>query len=165
MAKTASVATRKAIEFLNGAELGLQVAIQQAAADSGVNLGGISRVNVVGQNVSVELSERSETVKYPRVHVYADRVRNLLTEKFRSFSGTVRVVAEVRVSQDRIEEIEDRIRLYTDAVTQVLDWHRGAWGEGAYFMGRYQVDIQPVKRGGLNFLQIATVTFEVDVSA
>ena len=165
MAKTASVATRKMIEFLNGSDRGLNAAIQQAAMDSGMDLSDIPQVNVADQNVSVELSERSETVKYPRIHVYADRVKNLLTEKFRDFSGTVRVVAEVRVSQDRIEQIEDRLRLYTDSVTQVLDWHRGAWGEGTYFMGRYQVDIQAVKRGGLNFLQIATVTFELDVSA
>ncbi len=165
MAKTASVATRKTMEFLNASELGLRDAIQQTAMDSGVDLDGISHANVIGQNVSAELSERSETVKYPRIHVYADRVKNLLTEKFRNFSGTVRVVAEVRVSQDRIEDIEEQVRLYADAVTQVLDWHRGAWGEGAFFVGRYQVDIEAVKRGGLNFLQIATVTFEVDVSA
>ena len=54
----------------------------------------------------------------------------LLTEKFRTFSGKVRTVAEVRVSQDRIEGIEEQLRLYVDAVTQVLDANRGSWGQG-----------------------------------
>ncbi len=99
-------------------------------------------------------------VKYPVVHVYSDRVRNLLTEKFRTFSGKVRTVAEVRVSQDRIEGMEEQLRLYVDAVTQVLDANRGSWGEGAFFTGGYEVSIDPVQHGGRNFLQIAKVSLK-----
>ena len=102
-------------------------------------------------------------MKYPVVHVYSDRVRNLLTEKFRTFSGKVRTVAEVRVSQDRIEGLEDQLRLYVDAVTQVLDANRGSWGQGAFFTGGYEVNFDPVQHGGRNFLQIAKVSFEVDL--
>jgi len=119
---------------------------------------------VVNQNVSFELTERAQIVKYPAVYVYVDRVRNLLTEKFRTFSGKVRTVAEVRVSQDRIEGVEEQLRLYVEAVTQVLDANRGSWGEGAFFTGGYEVSIDPVRHGGKNFLQIAKVEFEVDMS-
>src|ERR1700686_1527074 len=120
--------------------------------------------HIVRQNVAFDVEERSLAVKYPVVHVYADRVRNALTEKFRTFSGKVRTVAEVRVSQDRIEGIEDRVRLYVDAVTQVLDQNRGSWGEGAFFTGGYEVTYEPVRHGGKNFLQSAKVTLEVDLS-
>jgi len=99
------------------------------------------------------------------VQVYVDRVRNLLTEKFRKFSGKVRTVAEVRVSQDRIEGIEEQLRLYVDAVTQVLEANRGSWGEGAFYTGGYEVTFEPVKHGGKNFLQAAKVVFEVDLSS
>ena len=103
-------------------------------------------------------------VKYPVVYVYSDRVRNVLTEKFRNFSGKVRTVTEVRVSQDRIEGIEDQLRLYVDAVTQVLDANRGNWGQGAFYTGGYEVTFDPVQHGGQNFLQVAKVSFEVDFS-
>jgi len=118
----------------------------------------------MNQNVSFELTERAQTAKYPAVYVYTDRVRNLLTEKFRTFSGKVRTVAEVRVSQDRIEGVEEQSRLYVEAVTQVLDSNRGSWGEGAFFTGGYEVSIDPVRHGGKNYLQIARVEFEVDLS-
>ena len=80
-------------------------------------------------------------------------------------SGKVRTVAEVRMSQDRIEGLEDQTRLYVDAVTQVLDQNRGTWDLGLFFTGGYEVRFEPVQYGGRNFLQIARVTFEVDLSS
>jgi hypothetical protein len=165
MAKSASIAARRVVEFLTAPEAGLGPAVEQLARESGVALTPIPPAHVVNQNVAFELSERSQAVKYPVVHVYADRVRNLLTEKFRTFSGKIRTVAEVRVSQDRIEGMEEQLRLYVDAVTQVLDANRGSWGEGAFFTGGYEVGFDPVRHGGKNFLQIATVTIEVDLSS
>ncbi len=46
-----------------------------------------------------------------------------------------------------------------DAVTRVLDQNRGSWGEGAFFSGKYEVAIDPVKHGGRNFLQVAKGCF------
>lgn len=165
MANTGSVATRKVVEFLSARETGLGLAVAELAEESGVKLANVPPAHVVNQNVSAELNEKSQVVKYPVVHVYADRIKNELKEKFRTFSGTVRTVAEVRVSEDRIEGIEERLRLYVDAVTRVLDRNRGTWGEGAFFSGKYEVVIDPVKHGGRNFLQVAKVVFEVDLSS
>jgi hypothetical protein len=165
MANTGSLATRKMVEFLTASDTGIDQAVAQLAEDSGVALAPIPPTHIVAQNMSFELSERSLVVKYPVVQVYVDRVRNLLTEKFRKFSGKVRTVAEVRVSQDRIEGIEEQLRLYVDAVTQVLEANRGSWGEGAFYTGGYEVTFEPVKHGGKNFLQAAKVVFEVDLSS
>jgi len=164
MAKTGSVATRKVVEFLTAPDKGLGPAVARIAEETAMELAAIPPAHVMNQNVSVELSERAQIVKYPAVYVYTDRVRNLLTEKFRTFSGKVRTVAEVWVSQDRMEGVEEQLRLYVEAVTEVLDANRGNWGEGAFFTGGYEVSIDPVRHGGRNFLQIAKVEFEVDMS-
>jgi hypothetical protein len=165
MAKTASVTARKMVEFLTEPEKGVASAIGQLAEDSGVRLAVIEPGQIVAQNMSFEIAERSLVVKYPSIHVYVDRVKNLLTEKFRRFSGKIRTVAEVRVSQDRLEGIEEQLRLYVDAVTQVLDGNRGNWGEGAFYAGGYEVAFEAVKHGGRNFVQVAKVSFEVDLSS
>jgi hypothetical protein len=165
MAQTASIATRKFVEFLTAPDTGIGPAIANLAADSGIPLTPIPPERIFSQNMSIALAERSQAVKYPAVQVYSDRVRNLLTEKFRHFSGKVRTVAEVRVSQDRIGGLENQLRLYVDAVTQILDSNRGSWGEGAFFSGGYEVTFDPVQHGGRNFLQIAKVIFEVDLSS
>ena len=164
MAQAASITARKFIEFLSAPTTGVGPAVSGLAADSGIALAPLPPEHIVNQNIPAAIAERSQAVKYPVVHVYSDRVRNVLTEKFRKFSGKVRTVAEIRFSQDRVEGIEEQLRLYVDAVTQVLDANRGTWGEGAYFAGAYEVSFDPVQHGGRNFLQIARVTFEVDLS-
>jgi hypothetical protein len=165
VAQTASIATQIFVGFLTAPETGVSAAVANLATDSGVPLPPIPTEQVVNQNVSIALAERAQAVIYPVVQVYSDRVRNLLTEKFRTFSGKIRTIAEVRVSQDRLEGIEDQLRLYVDAVTQVLDSNRGSWGQGVFFTGGYEVSFDPVQHGGRNFLQVARVSFEVDLSS
>ena len=165
MAQAASIVTSQVVAFLKAPNTGVSQAVGTLAADSGLALTPLPPEHVVAQNTSIAISERSLAVKYPVIHVYVDRARNLLTEKFRTFSGKVRTVAEVRVSQDRIEGLEDQLRLYVDAVTQVLDGNRGVWAQGVFFTGGYEVNFDPVQHGGRNFLQVAKVSFEVDLSS
>src|SRR5580700_10762980 len=165
MAITASVAAAKMVGFLAAPDTGVNSAVGQLAQDTGVALAPVPPAHIIAQHVPFALAEKAKAVKYPVMYVYTDRIRNLLTEKFRRFSGKVRTVTEVRVSQDRVEETEARLRLYVDAVTQVLDANRGSWGQGAFYTGGYEVNFEPVQQGGKNFLQVAKVTFEVDMSA
>ena len=111
------------------------------------------------------MSDRSADVKYPAVYIYCDKIANLLTEKFRSFSGKAHMVVEVRLSQDRIEGLEKGLQLYVDAITQVLEQNQGDWGQGMFYTGGYEVAFGPVKHGGRNFIQIAKITFEVGASS
>lgn len=164
MAQTASVITGLFAGFLKATDTGVSQAVGQLAQDTGIALAPLPPEHVVSQNVPAAIAERTVQVNYPAVYVYSDRVRNVLTEKFRTFSGKVRTVAEIRVSQDRITGLEDQTRLYVDAVTQVLDANRGSWGQGAFFTGGYEITFEPVAQGGKNFLQVATVSFEVDLS-
>ncbi len=164
MAVTASVAAQKMVGFLTDINTGVNPAVGQLANDTSVSLAPIPATRVVNQNVPVAVAEKAAGPNYPVMYVYTDRVRNLLTEKFRNFSGKVRTVTEVRVSQDRIEGLENQLRLYVDAVTQVLDANRGSWGQGAFYTGGYEVNFEPVQQGGLGVLQIAKVSFEVDFS-
>ena len=129
-----------------------------------VPLTPLNHKQIVTQNVSAELSDRSAEVKYPAVFIYCDKVANLLTEKFRRFSGTAHMVVEVRLSQDRMEGLEKSLQLYVDAVTQILEQSRGDWGEGMFYAGAYEATFGPVKHGGRNFIQTAKITFEVEAS-
>jgi hypothetical protein len=165
MALTASIAAQKVVALLSAAEHGLPAVLGELTTNAGADLPVIRPENVLHQNTPVVLVEKNVTLKYPTVLVYCDKIQNLLTEKFRTFSGKVRTVAEVRMSQDRVEGLEEKVRLYVDGVTQVLDANRGDWGQGMFFTGRYEVKFEPMQRGGRNFLQAAKVTFEVDLSS
>jgi len=125
----------------------------------------LSEKQIVTRNVSAELSDRSAEAKYSAVFIYCDKLANLLTEKFRRFSGKAHMVVEVRLSQDRMDGLEKGLELYVDAITQILEQNRGDWGEGMYYTGGYEVAFGPVKHGGRNFIQTAKITFEVGASS
>lgn len=164
MASIAASATQRLMSLCRGEE-GLAPRVLAAARRANERLAGIGAENIVQRNASADLSERGAGMRYPVFHVYCERVSNELTEKFRRFSGKVRLAIEARVSQDRIEGLEERTQLYVEAITTLLENNRGDWGEGLFFTGAYEVTFGPVKSGGRNYLQTAKVTIEVDASA
>ena len=163
MAKLGSMATRQVQDLMAGPAgvnlrlTNLRSATQASALDPGP-------LEVRAQNAAADLAERGETTRYPMMLIYCEKVANQLTEKFRTFSGTVQMSAEVRHSKDRLEGLEEGLEVCADAVTQVLDENRGDWGRGMYYAGGYQVTYGAVRRGGLNYIQAAKVTFEIGVS-
>ena len=163
MTFVASVVTQKLQIMLSG-ESGVQAALSVISDLENVNLPPFHEQQVVAQNASPELAERSTVSKYPVLYVYCSKLVNLLREKFRRFSGEAHMTIEVRVSQDRLDELETRVQMYVDAVLQVLDQNRGDWGNGVFYAGEYEVVYGPVKHGGRNFIQIAKVGFAVDMS-
>ena len=46
------------------------------------------------------------------------------------------MIAEVRVSQDRLDGLDNVSQMMADAVTQALDASRGDWGDGVLLCGR-----------------------------
>jgi hypothetical protein len=163
MAGIADRAAGKVVGLLT-APAGLNGNLAAIREPGSAGLAPISGNQVTAQNVAIELAERSSEVQYPAVHVYCERVVNGMKEKFRTFSGTVRMAVEVRLSQDRLEGIEGKLQAYVEAATRVLDGSRGDWGEGMFYTGGYEAAFGPVKRGGKGFVQVAKVTFEVEVS-
>lgn len=136
-----------------------------AALSSGTAPAGLlTDAQIRPQNVAAELAERSSAMQYPAVNVYCEKIVNSQQEKFRSFSGTVKMAIELRHSQDRLDGLQDDLELYTDALTQMLHTGRGDWGDGMFYGGAYEVSFGPVKKGGRNFIQVAKVTFEIGVS-
>ena len=158
-----SLITAQVMQLLTGTggvDSGL-VALTQA---DGGPLSPLNAAQVRAQNVAPEMADQSNTMQYPAINVYCEKVANKLTEKFRTFSGTVQVAIEIRHSQDRLDGLQDALETYADAVMQVLNANRGDWGSGMFYGGEYQAAFGAIKRGGKNFLQAAKITFEIGVS-
>ena len=163
MAKVASDVAYHVTQILK-ADGGLMPLIAEFALEAELREPAVPASHVVARNVSPEIAEKSTGAVYPVFQVYCEKVNNALREKFRTFSGTARMTVEVRASQDRLETLEQRLGVYVDAVTAVLDGNRGDWGSGMFYTGGYDIAIAPVRHGGRNFLQVAKVSFDVQVS-
>ncbi len=120
--------------------------------------------SVTAQNVSVDIADTTQQIQYPSILVYCDRLTNTLAEKYRQFSGQARMNAEVRHSEDTLADVQTNLQTAVDGVCALLEASRGDWGNGAFYVGGYEVAYEPVVRGGRNFLQRAKVTFDLEVS-
>lgn len=159
-----SVGNRAVSKVLHLLTAGLNGTIATLAAAESLQVPAINGRQIVAENVSVELAEKSGDAKHDAVLIYCDKVSNTLREKFRSFSGRISVTAEVRVTHDRMEGVDATLRVYADAIGQVLNQNRGDWGNGLFYGGGYETTFAAVKHGGRNFIQIAKVNLEVDAS-
>jgi hypothetical protein len=111
-----------------------------------------------------EMEEKARTVKYPRFALWVEKIENGREERFRRFSGTLKALIEIRVSQDRLEGITESLYWYVDAVRDVIERKAGCLGEGLVLTGEYEVQVEGVKKGGLNYLQSAKVVCPVVMS-
>ena len=157
-------ATTSRLAAMLGSPTGLTYCLAAIAERENVRLGAITPQQVLSQSVAPELAERTAGVQYPVFYAYCEKLTNELREKFRVFSGKARLAVDVRVSHDRLEDLGQMLELHVEAVTDVLDSHRGDWGGGIFFAGKYEVAFGPTKHGGKNFIQTAKVSFDVEVS-
>jgi len=163
MVSLAGTATSKLQELLT-APSGLNTNLATLAQGESVSLSPVLPNQLFTENVSSDIAERSVEPQYTAVYIYCNKIENALTEKFRSFSGTIEMTIDVRVSQDRLEDIDQASQLYSTGVTQTLDQNRGDWGQGLFFAGRYEVSFGPVKHGGRNFIKSAKISIQLDAS-
>ena len=161
--KIGSAVTAKVVQRIAG-PAGVNTAIGALTQAERDFAGLVESSQVRPQNAAAEIVERALGVKYPTINVYCEKIVNELREKFRTFSGRVQMAIELRQSQDRLEGIQDRLELYVDATMAMLNGSRGDWGEGMFYGGEYEVAFGPVKQGGKNFMQVAKVTFEIEVN-
>lgn len=163
MAGVSGTLTSIVVSMLTSTADGANVRIG-ALVENDSTLQAIGVRSIVAMNASVEISEKTGYVQYPLMLVYCDKLANTLKEKFRQFSGTAHVVVEARYSQDKLSDLQANAEVYADAVCALLDDSRGDWGSGFFYAGGYEVSYAQVVRGGNNFLQVAKVGFDVEVS-
>ena len=164
MPEIARIATNKLMGILTGSE-GVPAAVAALCQAQNLSLAAVGSEQIISQNVAPDLSERSTVSNYPLVYVYCSKISNQLREKFRTFSGDAEMVIETRVSQDRLDDIQTNLQSYVGAVTQILDNNRGDWQDGVFYAGQYEISFSGVKHGGRNFLQLAKVSFVLQISS
>jgi hypothetical protein len=157
-----SLITSQVIQLITGAS-GVNSYLA-TSTQGGQTLNSLNAGQVRAQNVAPDIADQSNTMQYPAINVYCEKIVNNLAEKFRTFSGSVQVTIELRHSQDRLDGLQDGLENYADAIMQVLNANRGDWGNGMFYCGEYQVGFGAVKHGGRNFMQVVKATFEIGVS-
>ncbi|HEX3685764.1 MAG TPA: hypothetical protein VHU83_24750 [Bryobacteraceae bacterium] len=142
----------------------LQQQISTVSSSANISVPLITAAQIVLSSTVPAMGDKDLQLTYPRICLYAANVKNTQIEKFRSLSGTVSVIAEVWASGDLVSQTDQWIHYYVEAMTDILRQNIGDWGDGFFFSGEYDVQLQAPKVGGLGYVELATVTCVLNVS-
>lgn len=142
----------------------LQQAVNDLASACSVSIPPLVSTQVTLSSANSDIADMNLQLTYPRICIYSNSVKNTQVEKFRSFSGTVMAIIEIFTSGDLATDADQWIHFYVEGVSQILRQNIGDWGNGLFFSGMYDVQIQPPKAGGFGFVESAKVSCGVSVS-
>ncbi len=157
------IGLRKTSTLLRSADA-LTKILEAANSEFNLKVPLIRSQNIVLSAASAELGDRNVQLTYPRVCLFSTGTKNSREEKYRAFSGTVSVIAEILASGNLVNETDEWVHYYAEAVTGLLRENAGDWGDGIFFGGVYEVSFQAPKVGGLGFVQAARVSFNLIAS-
>lgn len=99
--------------------------------------------------------------RLPRIAFSLRRLKSKGAEKLSRASTCATLHVEIAISAEKAELVQAGIADYIDAVLDLLDRNQGLWAPGVFYAGEYQVDINALAKGGLNYTQSAV--FEIEV--
>jgi hypothetical protein len=156
--------TAQKLADLLTAATAIETEVSSLSADNGVSLPILPASQVYVSSSPVTMAELLEELAYPRVSVFSSKLTNSQVEKFRSLSGTVAVTAEIVATADLVSDLDLWIHYYAEAVSNILRRNSGDWGDGVFFSGAYEIDVQPPRTGAGGYIQIAHVNCSAGVS-
>jgi hypothetical protein len=157
------LAAQKLSDLLTGTNA-LQQHLSVIANATNSNVPSISGSQVVLSSIGPDIADKSLQLSYPRICLYSSGLKNTQAEKFRSLSGNLSVIAEIWASGNLVNDVDQWIHFYVEAMTNVLRQNIGDWGDGVFFSGVYDVQFQPAKPGGLGYVESARVMCSLTVS-
>ena len=155
--------TQKLASLLKSAN-GVDAQLALLAQSGNIQMPAKPAAQIVLSSASPDIGDKDIQLTYPRICLYSSGLKNNQFEKFRSFSGTLAVNVDVWASANLVDQTDEWIHYYVEAVRQVLRSNVGDWGDGVLFPGQYDVQLQPPKSGGLGYVQSARITCALTVT-
>jgi hypothetical protein len=152
-------AVRAASDLLRG-ETGLKVSLEQIQSRRG-DLHREAVFEVEARHWGTKVPERTPTARTPRIAVFLRKLTAGKSEKLGAAAVTAELGMELQVTHERADDLQILLNDCVDGVCDVLARNQGLWGHGAYYAGGYEVEISPIAKGGLNYVQSANVTLQI----
>lgn len=152
-------AVSAAREMLSGPS-GLKFSIESIQELRG-SLATEARFSVDTSYWNSRLADRVPANRFPRVSIALTRLYRGQKDKLADFSALASMQFELTLTHEKADELQSSIGDYVDALCDVLTRNQGLWSAGVFYAGGFTVNIEPVSRGGLNFIQSATIAFEI----
>lgn len=141
-------------------ESGLKVSVEAIREQNGT-LASEAQFQIDTDYWNQKLGERIPLNRNPKISVALVKLYRSQKEKLAGFGALATLQIELISTHERADSLQVQMSEFVDALCDVLNRNQGLWSKGVYYAGGFAVDISPVAKGGLNFVQNATISFEI----
>jgi hypothetical protein len=141
-------------------ETGLKVSVEELIQRRGM-LTEEAAFQVDGDYWNAKAAERMPERRQPKLSVALTKLRAGKAEKLARAGAAATMQVELVSTHEQPGHLQQTVSNFVDAVCDVLERNQGSWGAGVFYAGGYDVEIAPVAKGGLNYVQSATISFEI----
>jgi hypothetical protein len=141
-------------------ESGLKVSVEAIQEIRG-ELAKEARFQVDTDHWNQKMTERIPSNRNPKISVSLVKLHRGQKEKLAEFTALATLQIELASTHERADSLQGMISDYVDALCDVLNRNQGLWSKGVYYAGGFDVDVAPISKGGLNFVQSATISIEI----
>lgn len=154
-----SKAVTAAQDILAG-ESGLKISVEAIQELRG-QLAKEARFQVDTDHWNPKMTERIPANRNPKISVSLVKLYRGQKEKLAEFTALATLQLELSSTHERADSVQSLVSDYVDALCDVLNRNQGLWSKGVYYAGGFDVDISSVSKGGLNFVQSATISIQI----
>jgi hypothetical protein len=154
-----SRAVQSAREMIAG-DSGLKVSVEALQELRG-ELAKEANFQVDTDHWNPKMPERVPPNRSPKVSIAMVKLHRGQKEKLAGFGALATLEIELASTHERADSLKQQVSDYVDALCDVLNRNQGLWSKGVYYAGGFTVDIAPISKGGLNFVQSATISLEI----
>lgn len=145
---------------LFAADTGLKVSLEQVqAARSPSNRLLNARIGTI--NVGKKSNEHIESSRVPALVFSICQLTAKKRERLGKYNSTAKMVCFVQLTHEKSDVLHQNTYDYVDAIIDVLNRSQGLWLEGIFFAGEYCATISAIQTGALNYVQQATIEFDL----
>lgn len=152
-------AINAAREMMAG-DSGLKFSVEAMQALRG-ELGQEAKFRIDTDYWAAKQTERIPPNRYPKVSIALVKLKRGPETKLARYEAVATIDLELAITHERADSLQSLTGDYVDAICDVLNRNQGLWSSGVYYPGGFSVDITPVSKGGLNFVQSATISLEI----
>jgi hypothetical protein len=150
----------KAAQNILAGESGLKLSVEAIQELRG-QLAKEAKFEVDTDHWNAKQIERVPLNRNPKISVALTKLHRGQKEKLAEFAAIATLQFELTSTHERPDSLQALVSDYVDAICDVLNRNQGLWSKGVYYAGGFTVDIAPISKGGLNYVQSANVAFEI----
>lgn len=159
MTNYATKAVAAAVDLFS-ADTGLKISLDQIQSERSISK-RLTNARIGTVNIGKKSNDLAEASRVPALTFSISQLTTKKRERLGQNNSTAKILCVVQMTHEKSDVLQQNTYDYVDAIIDVLNRSQGLWQEEVFFTGDYCATINAIQAGALNYVQLATIEFDL----